>query len=77
LEKQGYLPDELSSASIGWMRAIQEAIAPEGLCNANKILPLKGFCSEGGHSHATPAGSSSGGGRPLSPSSLASADLWI
>jgi glycolate oxidase subunit GlcD len=76
LEKQGYLHDELSSASIGWMRAVQEAIAPEGLCNANKILPLKGFCSEGGHSHATPAGNSSGG-RPLSPSGLASADLWI
>ena len=74
LEKQGYLSDELSPASIAMMRAIQQAVAPEGLCNANKILPLKGFCSEGGHSqgnhHPT-------GGRPLSPSGLASADLWI
>lgn len=76
LEKQSYLPDELSAESIDWMRRIQQAIAPEGLCNANKILPLKGFCSEGhggGCSHSQQAGTI----RPLSPQALANADLWI
>ena len=82
LEKQGYLSDELSPASIAWMRALQASIAPEGLCNANKILPLKGFCSEGGHGHppatsTTASGALGSGGRPLSPAGVAATDMWI
>jgi FAD/FMN-containing dehydrogenase len=76
LEKQHYLPDELSADSIDWMRRIQQAIAPEGLCNANKILPLKGFCSEGHSNHCSHT-SNTNAIRPLSPQALTHADLWI